>query len=440
MSEKMDVLNRGEFIDKLKTLVNMLTNKKQGCCFGIDGAWGSGKSFVLEKFESDIRELLLEETADNKYFVFHYDCWKYDYYDEPAIAIIAAMLDATDKELSMFSDETRAVAKAGWQAARDALGKIAGEFCKNKIGIDLVELASDAADKYNENKADANEFDSLYGFKRALEEARTGIQEIAERKTVIIVVDELDRCLPTYSIKVLERLHHIFNELQNVIVIVSMDKNQLEHSIKEIYGEINVDIYLRKFISFKVNLDKGNASNYFDKYASYISMFNIHELGESEIIGIEGFFKDIMSKLGMREQERIFQKASIIHDIIANGKMVDCSFMVFEILFLTVAFRTLQTKWLLDTAYQPDIEKKIGKSYYDKLKEYRKKAVNPGHMYNNNAIITNTWLGKAFFWLANVHDKYDNGVCMSFYYGLAGEEDIRLIREFVELINIIDND
>lgn len=260
MREKLDVLNRQEFIDTLLQLVGGLADKQQGCCFGIEGVWGSGKSFVIEKFEEQLKDIQSEETCDNKYFVFHYDCWKYDYYDEPAIAIIAAMLDATNRELSLFSEGIENAGKLALETVKETLTSIAGELCKNKIGINLVEIASDILEKHDSEGTE--NFDSLYGFKRALEETRNGIQEIASHKTVIIVVDELDRCLPMYSIKVLERLHHIFNELNNVIVIVSMDKRQLEHSIKAIYGEIDVDTYLRKFISFKVGLNTGKASRY----------------------------------------------------------------------------------------------------------------------------------------------------------------------------------
>ena len=78
MSEKLDVLNRTKFITNLIQLVNCFADKRQGCCFGIDGAWGSGKSFVLEKFQEQLKDIQSEETADKKYYVFHYDCWKYD--------------------------------------------------------------------------------------------------------------------------------------------------------------------------------------------------------------------------------------------------------------------------------------------------------------------------------------------------------------------------
>ena len=59
-------------MNKLKLLVEMLANKKQGCCFGIDGAWGSGKSFVLEKFAKQLSIIQSEETANDKFLVFHY--------------------------------------------------------------------------------------------------------------------------------------------------------------------------------------------------------------------------------------------------------------------------------------------------------------------------------------------------------------------------------
>ena len=161
MEEKFDVLDRGGFIEKLKDLVNVISENKQGCCFGLNGFWGSGKSFVLEKFEEEIKEIQSEETGDTKYFVFHYDCWKYDYYEEPAIAIIAAMLDATDRELNVFTSEQRdVVKKMAWETAKETLKVVASELCKNKVGIDLVEIATNTIEE--RMKEDDNSFDSIY--------------------------------------------------------------------------------------------------------------------------------------------------------------------------------------------------------------------------------------------------------------------------------------
>ena len=168
MSERLDVLNRDVFVENLVQLVNCLSDKEHGCCFGLDGAWGSGKSFVLDKFEEKLKCIQSEKTKTDTYFVFHYDCWKYDYYDEPAIAIIAAMLDATDKELSMFSEGVENAKRLGLETVRKTLKTIAGELCKNKIGIDLVDLASSILEEHDKERE--QHFDRMVKFnKKTLE-------------------------------------------------------------------------------------------------------------------------------------------------------------------------------------------------------------------------------------------------------------------------------
>ena len=168
MSERLDVLNRDVFVENLVQLVNCLSDKEQGCCFGLDGAWGSGKSFVLDKFEEKLKCIQSEKTKTDTYFVFHYDCWKYDYYDEPAIAIIAAMLDATDKELSMFSEGVENAKRLGLETVRKTLKTIAGELCKNKIGIDFVDLARSILEEHDKERE--QHFDRMVKFnKKTLE-------------------------------------------------------------------------------------------------------------------------------------------------------------------------------------------------------------------------------------------------------------------------------
>ena len=111
------------------------------------------------------------------------------------------------------------------------------------------------------------------------------MQEMAEPRTLLLVVDELDRCIPQYAIKVLERLHHIFYGLDNLIVILAIDRRQLEHSVEEMFGinsledkRIDVEKYLKKFIDFSMELDGGEMSpNYFLKYRDYFNKFFVTE-------------------------------------------------------------------------------------------------------------------------------------------------------------------
>lgn len=59
---KIDILNRGEFVDRLLRLVENISDKKSTTCFAINGAWGCGKSFVLDMFEEKLNVIQSEDT------------------------------------------------------------------------------------------------------------------------------------------------------------------------------------------------------------------------------------------------------------------------------------------------------------------------------------------------------------------------------------------
>ena len=273
MGERIDLLNREGFVDNVIKVVNQLSDIKRGCCFAIEGGWGVGKTFVIEEIEERLKVLQYEETSSDRYFVFHYNCWQHDYYEEPAVAIISAMLASIKDDEAFFNKDIDNTIKAGYELAKEKFKEIAGLYIENKIGIDLISLA----DKTKENKGkieDAErEFDKMFNFSQTIEKVKKKLQEIAEERTIVLFVDELDRCIPQYAIKVLERLHHIFYGLENVVVIMAIDRKQLEHSVEEMFGarkdELSIDVekYLKKFIDFSMVLDNGVINeSYKEKY------------------------------------------------------------------------------------------------------------------------------------------------------------------------------
>ena len=93
---KLDALNRENEISELFRIVQSASINRAFCSFAIEGTWGVGKTFILERLEEKLELEQNEETKDNRYFVFHYNCWKYDYYEEPAIAIISVLKDKVE--------------------------------------------------------------------------------------------------------------------------------------------------------------------------------------------------------------------------------------------------------------------------------------------------------------------------------------------------------
>ena len=215
----VDLLGRQEIVDRIMKILEVISEKKSSCTFALNGVWGTGKTFVLNMLMNQ-----LWEYHSDKYIVFHYNCWQYDYYEEPLIAIVAAMLDSVDEKSHLLSEDARTEVKAGIKLAKEALKRIGISLVKNKIGVDLTEALStvqqyqEAIDIEKQAQEDSRSFDVFYSFKKAIEQAQEEIRNLAKDRTLVVVVDELDRCLPSYAIKVLERLHHLFASIENSAV------------------------------------------------------------------------------------------------------------------------------------------------------------------------------------------------------------------------------
>ena len=333
MKNDIDVLGRNHIIQNLHKILLMLSENKHGCVFAIDGGWGYGKTYVLEKLEAELEIQVNEETADDRYYVFHYNCWQYDYYEEPAIAIVSAMLEKFGEGIdSKVVDLT----KDSWKYAQKILKGIAGDFVKNKIGINLVDVYEEIQKNAEDRVNTTYEFDDLFNFKETLDETRKKLKELARDKTVVLVVDELDRCMPSYAIKVLERLHHLFNDIDNVVVVLAIDSAQLEHSVREIYGKnIDTERYLKKFISFRVKLSLGDMQeNIFEKYSYYFNHFT----------DVEGIMPKIMEltkrcKIDIRNFDKLIEKINLVHEIVCKEKMPS-SVMFFELIWGLMKYKT----------------------------------------------------------------------------------------------------
>ena len=332
MDCKEDVLDRASFVKQIIDLTMIVSENRKNCCFAIEGEWGSGKSFVLEK----IQECLDKEKAEgrDRFFTVRYDCWEYDYYEEPVVAIISVLKDVLDSYLNLIPEGAKSFLL---DTAKNMITKAGVGILKSKLGVDIGECIG-------EFKSDAELYDQYFGFREAIETVRNGIKEIAKDQTVVIIVDELDRCLPTYAIKVLERIHHIFNGLENVVVIIAMEKKQIENSLHQIYGEgMDVDQYLKKFISFSVKLDNGSARNFIAKYPSFMDMFDIQENDE-----MESFLNTITLGLDIRTQEKIFEKAENMHRLAATSEKMNSEILAFEILTLCIKekMKVININWI----------------------------------------------------------------------------------------------
>lgn len=443
---KIDVLGREQYVQELLELTITLSNNRSNCCFTIDGEWGIGKTFVLEMFEEEMENIISEETNDNKFYLFHYNCWQYDYYDEPSIAIVSSMLETAKYEISLWNQKEVIKGQAAWETVKNHLETIAGEFIKNKIGINLVELYRDYKQNEDGIEEELYKFDELFAFRETLEKTKLIIGQIAKEKTIVIVVDELDRCVPQYAIKVLERLHHIFNEVENVIVIISIDSKQIEHSIKEIYGpDTEVKKYLRKFISFSKKLDTGVPDlNILTKYDTYFKNFLFED--STSIDKIHDFFSILCEKIDIRTQEKIVDKSEMLHKMIFGTECIGSEVLLVELLITRYHFQfgDANLKWILEMQNTEMGEKRkcIGNKSYTYLKKFvefgksnvSKSELRDGLPYTIHFVQRNG-VGKVVYLISRLFDR-DRTYESEEYYS---EEIVEKLMDYVRLSNLINN-
>ena len=335
MLKKTDYLKRENDIKNVCDVIQGLKASHSGTSFAVSGKWGYGKTFFLELLMDKLSEL--PEAQDD--VILYYDCWKYNYYDEPIIPIMSILSDG----LSEISKKICAPRKnssltGAMELLKKRMGEYAGHIIESKIGIDLYQLYFDSKKAGEAKKEKDNLFDNRFHVRTVLESVRENLAEVAKKHNIIFIVDELDRCLPEYSIKILETVHHFFTEIDNVIIIFAIDKEELEHAITQIYGaNTDVERYLKKIIDFYIPLDIGNLDvDCIYKYADFISQFYG---SDEEMLWLKKNIYSLLYELDIRVQDKIWRKAMLIHNLISPEDKMDYACLFFELFLLADQYR-----------------------------------------------------------------------------------------------------
>ena len=270
-----DKIGREEIVDKICGLVGSLA-KDEKFCLAINGAWGSGKSFVLG---------LIEEKLSKKqeYIIIKYDAWENTFYSDPLIAILSCVIDGIEKKLYLVERTEEKVKKAA-KTGVNTLAKLSTKIEKLKAVIEGIKTII----KDFHNPIDTAALGDFKSYQKLLKTTKEILSEITqageyrEKQTkLVILVDEIDRCLPDEQLKILERLHHLF-DVKNCAVIVTMNQTCVAKTVKTIYG-IDGYEYLRKFFNFTFRLDTSANEYLKNLLEDYIKSFEKIQVPASDV-------------------------------------------------------------------------------------------------------------------------------------------------------------
>lgn len=228
-----DKLNRKTVAENFK---NILLNTDLNV-FSVSAQWGDGKTYFIE----NLIKLMHEDSIN-----ILYNAWDSDFYDSPLIPLFVELFAKLEKY-----DNDKTCIKL-----LKSCKKFLKLICeKTTFQIGLKYKAFNCGANFDPNKQSKKS--EYLEVKNEIQKLKNNLELIPQQlgKKIIIFVDELDRCNPIYAIKTLEIIKHLFG-IPNIIFVLSVDKKQLENSVKRIFGTNDGDVngYLRKFIDVDFQL------------------------------------------------------------------------------------------------------------------------------------------------------------------------------------------
>ncbi len=317
---EQDVLGRKDFGESLLNLVSLSSDE---LVISLDGKWGEGKTTFVKMWQG----LLDKKDITNIYV----NAFENDYSDDAFIAIagaITAYIAEHENKDKVNLDDFKEKAKIiGMQllplvaqvAVRTVtLGVIKDSDIKelNDIKDNMAKGLSAAVDNFIGERLESHKKDleTIQSFKRLLSEIPTRINSEGDNPLVIII-DELDRCKPTYALDLIEKVKHLFS-VKNIVFVLVMNREQLEKSVKSVYGqEFDAHTYLQKFINIETAIPKKTGKHYDSDIAKYNRrLFELHQIqtwGDAVLEYLEALAKHF--NLSLRQLERVYTNMAIFY-------------------------------------------------------------------------------------------------------------------------------
>lgn len=228
---KEDTIGRNADLFSFTTILDTID---EGCSIALDGNWGSGKTFfakqvkmVLDAHNAHISSETDEYKSEivavrNRHYgklvpelqpqvCVYYDAWENDNDDDPILSLVYTILNSVETDFSFKSTDC---VKVGASIMEFFTGRNWEQLIVNLKGESPL-------DSLKEHK----ELEKLVG-----EFLETLLSEKGNR--LVVLIDELDRCKPSYAVRMLERVKHYFDH-ENITFVFSVNTNELQHTIRK---------------------------------------------------------------------------------------------------------------------------------------------------------------------------------------------------------------
>ncbi|MFB2826340.1 KAP family P-loop NTPase fold protein [Aeromonas veronii] len=310
-----DRLERARYAEFLTNYL-AAEGKQRNYVLNLNAEWGAGKTWFIKRWYMELKA---------HYPTVYIDAWQQDFSDDPLLTVISSIIDqlkdATGNKVAIpdgVKSKLLGLLKVGGKLVLKSAIKKAGledgDFSME--GEDVDKLVDTLCSNHKER------YESIQYLKQEIRqwvEGAVGLSEGELDYPAFILIDELDRCRPSYAVEMLETIKHIF-DVPKVVFVLATDTEQLQHAVKVIYGlEFDAYTYLSRFFNRRFSMLSCSRHDFVESHlsdASYLDS-NIFENIWSKGLNV-GSLNDIISaiadacQLSLRSTEKLIDRSLLV--------------------------------------------------------------------------------------------------------------------------------
>lgn len=303
-----DRLNRKLNLEKIKRLFE---SRDDTYVINLNGKFGSGKTFLLNQWRIQLKQ--------DKKKVVYFNAWENDFSDVPLIDFWNIFcIDLKESQLFNNIKEfltLKNLFRTGVAIIPPIMKTAAGELSS------APDVLKGVQESY-QHIADKGIKEIVATFKKSVKKS------IKKGKKIYILVDELDRCRPSYAIEFLECLKHLFTDLKQsgLCFVIATDTAQLKCIVKKCYGDnYDAEGYLRRFFNLTINLlpPEAHCDFILGFFENDFPSRKIVDLENKKLIDVVKLIEQYTNTydLNLREIERLCDKLKVIFHCFPNKKI-----------------------------------------------------------------------------------------------------------------------
>ncbi|MBP1089640.1 KAP family P-loop NTPase fold protein [Bradyrhizobium diazoefficiens] len=304
---------------------------------GVSGAWGIGKSSMIKLTRSAVaaREDKSGKKGLDKYVFVEFNAWLYQGYDDARAALMDVIADKLANEAESRETALEKVAALAKRVKWLRVAKLATTSAASiYFGVPPVGAAGEFfelgrkmwSEGFGKSDADAakkavgdavKEGGELLKPKeetsppKEIQALRDTLEQTLEELgiTLVVLIDDLDRCLPETTISTLEAIR-LFLFLKNTAFVIAADNDMIKHAVRKHFAGFENDLMV---------------TNYFDKLIQV--PIRVPQLGTQEVRAYMMLLFVDNSDLPEPDKEKI--RAAVIRQLKSTwqGKKVDRAFV-----------------------------------------------------------------------------------------------------------------